>query len=153
MKQLSGNGHSVFLSVYYQETECIIYYHSCCKKGFAMGSMPSTGQTSTTAVPRQTAKPSCLVSSVSLNGSSGSTSQKYNHECDVHRDQFSKFSAVSMTISMVRSRSSHSWQSQGQSPNGFWSAVGHWEETGGLGKIWDSNQLRPLVTLTQRTNK
>lgn len=131
----------------------IIYYHSCCKKGFAMGSMPSTGQTSTTAVPRQTAKPSCLVSSVSLNGSSGSTSQKYNHEYDVHRDQFSKFSAVSMTISMVRSRSSHSWQSQGQSPNGFWSAVGHWEETGGLGKIWDSNQLRPLVTVTQRTNK
>ena len=57
----------------------INYHHSCCKKGFAMGSMPSTGQTSTTAVPRQTARPSCLVSSVSLNGSSGSTSEKNEH--------------------------------------------------------------------------
>lgn len=37
-----------------------------------MGSMPSTGQIKTTAVPLHTARPSCLVSSVSLNGSSGS---------------------------------------------------------------------------------
>lgn len=41
-----------------------------------MGSMPATGQTNTTAVPRQTARPSSLVSSVSLNGSSGSVSYK-----------------------------------------------------------------------------
>ena len=50
--------------------------HSCCKNGFAMGSMPSTGQTNTTAVPRHTARPICLVSSVSLNGSSGSVSYR-----------------------------------------------------------------------------
>lgn len=57
------------------------YNHSCCKNGFAMGSMPSTGQTNTTAVPRHTARPICLVSSVSLNGSSGSASYRKNNTC------------------------------------------------------------------------
>jgi len=46
--------------------------HSCCRKGFDICSTPSAGQMSTTEVPRQTTRPKFRVSSVSLNGSSGS---------------------------------------------------------------------------------
>jgi hypothetical protein len=59
-----------------------VYYDqpSCCTNGFGMASMPSDGHINTTDVPRHTTKPNCLVSSVSLNGSSGSVNQKQN-EC------------------------------------------------------------------------
>ena len=46
---------------------------SCVTNGFAMASMPSAGHISTTDVPLHTTSPSCRVSSVSLYGSSGST--------------------------------------------------------------------------------
>lgn len=44
--------------------------------GLGIASMPSTGQISTTEVPLQTTKPSALVSSRSLYGSSGSERNK-----------------------------------------------------------------------------
>ena len=44
-------------------------------KGFGIDCMPSAGQMSTTDVPRQTTSPRLRVSSVSLNGSSGSAKQ------------------------------------------------------------------------------
>merc|ERR1719278_2037046 len=47
-------------------------FYSWATKGLAMASMPSTGQINTTAVPLQTTRPRVRVSSVSLNGSSGS---------------------------------------------------------------------------------
>lgn len=53
-----------------------------------MGSMPSTGQIKTTAVPLHTARPNCLVSSVSLNGSSGSL----KHSVVLSNTTFSKAS-------------------------------------------------------------
>ena len=48
---------------------------SCCIKGFGIDSMPSAGQISTTEVPRHTTRPRFRVSSVSLNGSSGSAKE------------------------------------------------------------------------------
>ena len=44
-------------------------------KGFGIDSMSSAGQMSTTYIPRQTTSPTLRVSSVSLNGSSGSAKQ------------------------------------------------------------------------------
>ena len=70
--------------------------HSCCKNGFAMGSMPSTGQTNTTAVPRHTARPICLVSSVSLNGSSGSARNREHPEMLVRNHIREMFHSKSM---------------------------------------------------------
>ena len=48
---------------------------SCCIKGFGIDSMPSAGQINTTEVPRHTTSPRFRVSSVSLNGSSGSVKE------------------------------------------------------------------------------
>merc|ERR1711942_363706 len=46
--------------------------YSCCRKGLDICSTPSAGQMRTTEVPRHTTRPKFRVSSVSLNGSSGS---------------------------------------------------------------------------------
>lgn len=56
-----------------------IHIHpSCWMKGLDIASIPSAGHINTTEVPLHTTKPSCLVSSVSLYGSSGSKSKKYS---------------------------------------------------------------------------
>ena len=77
----------------------LILHHSCCKNGFAMGSMPSTGQINTTAVPLQTARPSCRVSSVSLNGSSGSVHIKQlRQKTSISKNLFDSFYVVCTLI-------------------------------------------------------
>jgi hypothetical protein len=40
----------------------IVILYSCCKKGFSISSVPSTGEINITAGPRQTINPSDLVS-------------------------------------------------------------------------------------------
>ena len=49
-----------------------IVHPSCCIKGFGIDSIPSAGHINTTEVPLHTTRPRFRVSSVSLNGSSGS---------------------------------------------------------------------------------
>ena len=58
--------------------------YSCCKNGLAIASMPSTGHTRTTDVPRQTTSPSGRVSSDNLNGSSGSIRKQHHTRCYSH---------------------------------------------------------------------
>jgi hypothetical protein len=49
---------------------------SCATNGLAIDSVPSVGQTTMTAVPRRTTRPSDRVASVSRSGSSGSDARK-----------------------------------------------------------------------------
>lgn len=54
-------------------------YDSVCRKGLGIDSMVSPGQIKTMVVPRQTTRPSDLVSSLTRAGSSGSEASTYTH--------------------------------------------------------------------------
>ena len=69
--------------------------------GFGIASIPSTGQIRTTDVPRQTTRPRWRVSSVNLNGSSGSVYNEHTAQ-QGHIYNISMGSSISANVLPAR---------------------------------------------------